>query len=441
MKRKKEIRHLDFEDRLDIQVHLKNFKSFTAIERELGFDRTTISKEVQRNSITLVPKHYDKYVNTCQLRSSCELKDRCKNGCSKKCISCSDCNNVCPYYILDKSYVCELLHKPPYVCNNCPQRPRCRKIKKIYEAKKAQKLYEENLSTSREGVRLSQEEFSAFDKHITTLISINNQTPFQIVASDNTGLIKYSVSSIYRLTNDGSLSCSRMDFKKAVKYRPRKKNKDKTKDVEEKYAIGRTYNDYLNFIEENPHLMVVQGDTVEGKRKISKSCMMTLLFKEPSLLKIFKLSQKRARDVIKAFDDLEELIGLENFKKYLSIILIDRGAEFKKPTDIEFNRKGQRRCHVFYCDPRASYQKGSLENAHKQIRDVIPKGTDLDLYSQEEYTILMNHINSLPRKLHNGNTAYQEAKHHISRSILNKLNCEEIEPSQVKLNPRLLKKK
>ena len=44
-----------------------------------------------------------------------------------------------------------------------------------------------------------------------------------------------------------------------------------------------------------------------------------------------------------------------------------------------------------------SCQKGRLEKNHEYIRYVIPKGTSLNQYTQDNMTVLMNHINSTKR--------------------------------------------
>ena len=51
---------------------------------------------------------------------------------------------------------------------------------------------------------------------------------------------------------------------------------------------------------------------------------------------------------------------------------------------------------IFYCDPMASGQKGSLENNHKEIRYICPKENDLNdlvLNSQEKANLIVSHIN------------------------------------------------
>ena len=68
-----------------------------------------------------------------------------------------------------------------------------------------------------------------------------------------------------------------------------------------------------------------------------------------------------ARSVTEVFNRLYELLGHETFTMLFPVILTDRGSEFTNPLSIEFNAKGERRTHVFYCDPQRSDQKGGIE--------------------------------------------------------------------------------
>jgi transposase, IS30 family len=53
----------------------------------------------------------------------------------------------------------------------------------------------------------------------------------------------------------------------------------------------------------------------------------------------------------------------------------------------------------FFCDPYASWQKGSVENANKMIRRYIPKGTNLAKVSEEYINQIVSIINNKPRKI------------------------------------------
>lgn len=81
----------------------------------------------------------------------------------------------------------------------------------------------------------------------------------------------------------------------------------------------------------------------------------------------------------------------------MPVLLGDNGSEFSDPKALEFDRQGNQRTHVFYCDPSASFQKCSAERNHEFIRMFIPKGTPLDNYTQKDISLMMDHINSYGR--------------------------------------------
>ena len=58
-------------------------------------------------------------------------------------------------------------------------------------------------------------------------------------------------------------------------------------------------------------------------------------------------------------------------------------------------------CHVYYCEPYASYQRGSNEHINGIIRRFLKKGTDLSNLSNEEILDTQNKINQMPREIFN----------------------------------------
>ena len=97
------------------------------------------------------------------------------------------------------------------------------------------------------------------------------------------------------------------------------------------------------------------------------------------------------------------------------------------------------RTKIFYCDPQASWQKAHIEKNHEYIRYVIPKGQSLDSYSQEDFTLLANHINNTKRFQYNGKAPIELATSEEFRDLLQVTGIQPIPADDVLLKPRLLK--
>lgn len=193
-------------------------------------------------------------------------------------------------------------------------------------------------------------------------------------------------------------------MRKKSRYKKRRKKKTEENSIlNQKYRQGRTYQDFLNYIENKSDYEVVEMDTVKGKRGYGK-VILTMLLRRNSVMLIFVMPDCKAESVIDRFDFLEKGLGTERFKRLFGTIITDNGSEFKRVDELEQSSitQGITRTSIYYCDPMASGQKGRLEKNHEYIRYVIPRGTSLNSFSQEDFTLLANHINSVKRPgLHN----------------------------------------
>jgi len=429
-------KHLSLEERIAIEHGLKQGGSFKHIARSIGRSATTITREILKNSCAKHSGAFGTPFNNCANRFECTVRSLCnKQECKRKrCAGCKLCFSVCPDYSRQS---CPLLNKVPYTCNGCKQKHKCTLEKFVYSAKKADSIYRDNLVGSRNGINISVLELARIDAIVSPLVK-QGQSPYVIWENHKDELMLDS-KTLYKYVKLGLFSVSPLDLQRMVKMRPRKKKKSIK--IEPACRVGRTYRDYLSFVEENPDTPIVQMDTLMGKQGSTEPVLLTMHFVQTELMVAFLRKDNTAKSAFVVFEHLYALLGAKTFRRLFPVILTDNGSEFSNPSALELDSSGQRRTRIFYCDPNSSWQKGALETNHSLLRLVIPKGTSLSPYQQRDIDLLLSHVNSYARKKLNGKTPIAMFSYIYEEPwILDKLHQKLIDPDAVVLNASLLKR-
>ena len=202
-------------------------------------------------------------------------------------------------------------------------------------------------------------------------------------------------------------------------------------------VLSRSYERFKKYMEQYPDTDVVEMDTVIGAVG-SHKVLLTLLFRSCNLMLAFLLNEKTQAEVISALNWLCDELGIELFRQLFPVILTDRGTEFLAAEAIECDRWGEIKTRLFYCDPQCAWQKGALEKNHGFIRYVLPKGTSFDDLTQDDVTLMVNHINSLSRDKYHGKTPYMLSKVLLDNKLHDAMKLVAIEPDEVLLKPTLV---
>lgn len=419
--------HLTLQERRIILTGITNGSTKTAIAQTLGKDKSTIGKEIKLHR---------------KLTHKCKMPLECNNY--RKCAFGRQCTADCPDYI---PFRCSRRDRTPGACNGCSNWSRCRFDKYQYCPEDAQLDYYTTLVDSREGVNLTIHEAKAMAAIIAPLLK-QGQSPYQIVT--NHPELGISEKTLYNyIENDvfhEIAGITVLDLRRQVSRRiSKKKSKGYKKRTDRKHLQGRTYKDYKEYISENPDVFVTQMDTVYNN-ETNGPFIQTFKFVRAGVLLAIYHEDKTALAMKNGVDLLESILGQALFRKYVHVLLTDRGTEFSSAEAMENSPDGTRRTRVYYCDPMQSGQKGTLENKHIELRYILPKGTDLrelGLTDQAALNLALSHVNSAPVELLGGKSPLELADfmYHDLYERLLAFGIRQIDKDQVNLRPYLLKKK
>lgn len=333
--------------------------------------------------------------------------------------------------------ICLIVAKPPYVCNACNRKRSCSFEKFYYRASAAHKSYLTSLKESRQGISLEPWELADLDALVSPLI-LQGQSIAHIYAS-HAHEIPCSIRTLYEYITQRLLSVTDLDLRRKVRYKKRRKSSRTPCNY--RYRQGRSYEDFLLFTGQNPDVNIAEMDTVEGKKGEDK-VLLTIYLRSFRFMLAFLMDNQDMEHSLRQFHWLEDILGLDLFRELLPVILTDNGSEFKDPISLEKpldSHDGLKRTKIFYCDPGKAYQKGGIEKNHELIRYVIPKGTSLEPFTQQDITLLINHINSYSRNERAPFTPF-DLMNAAYPELITKLGLKKIHPDDVLLSPMLFKR-
>jgi transposase, IS30 family len=131
-----------------------------------------------------------------------------------------------------------------------------------------------------------------------------------------------------------------------------------------------------------------EGDLIKGAA--NASCIGTLVERKSRYVSLSKMKNCGADAALQGFSRALKRVP----KNMLKSLTYDQGKEMARHEDLAKRLK----IKVYFCDPHSPWQRPSNENTNGLIRQYLPKGIDLSIYSQKDLDRIAESLNTRPRK-------------------------------------------
>lgn len=378
-------KRINFDIRMQIQALIGMNKSISFIANTLGFNKSTISREIQKGLYETDPNN--------------------KEVCLKRI-----------------TLLC---------CNNCKSRYMCNYSKLYYNCKMSESKSYQRMRVSRQIPKLSEESIKIIDEIILDGVKKGQSLHHIYVA--NPILNKLCCErTIRRLCYGRHLTIQPHNLRKYVVYKHKYiKSPEAIKLRNQANIVGRTYTDSLVFIDKHKKASIVQFDSVIGC-KTDKQALLTITFKEFDFQFGYLIKKDDPNDVVKVIKNLFKSLTVEEIQKAFKVCISDNGIEFARFYEIEEDtEKKLHLCNVFYTRPYRSTDKAECERCHEFVRYFIPKGKSLDGFNQEQINYMFSQINSYVRKAKNDLSPYDMLCKKFGKAFAEKLPVKRVNKTKV----------
>jgi transposase, IS30 family len=131
-----------------------------------------------------------------------------------------------------------------------------------------------------------------------------------------------------------------------------------------------------------------EGDLIKGAA--NRSAVGTLVCRQTLFLMLVKMDGATAIDALKGYETAFSPLD-EHLRQTLTY---DQGKEMALHKKLAESTG----LKIYFCDPHSPWQRGICENTNGLIRQYLPKGTDLSVYSQRQLDAIAWQLNTRPRK-------------------------------------------
>lgn len=390
MESKREFKQLTEEDRFTLQSCIHNEKTFAQMAQRLKVHKTTIIREIIRNRVI-------------------------KNGTT---------GGFCGY------------RNKKLVCNACLKKNHCHLLKYFYNHKHASQETEERRSTTRSKIHVSSELLNlANDVLVKAIVRQKQSLHDAYLANEELSLLGTELT-IRNLIYKGLFEVKRHHLRNYVIYKHDDNLPTKpTMPYNMKILLNRAYHDYKAHKQENPHLNVVEFDSLIGKAS-DENAILTITFPKYGFQFGKLIRRGNSDDVYNTIIHLFTALGPTLVKTIFPINISDNDTEFSRFSEIETDSiTGEVLCNTYYTRPNRATDKAACERLHRMARYLFPKSHAFDGLTQAMINEGYSHLNSKARSSLGDRTPYDLVYDAFGESFLHLINIHKIPLKKVRLYP------
>ena len=131
-----------------------------------------------------------------------------------------------------------------------------------------------------------------------------------------------------------------------------------------------------------------EGDLIKGEK--NRSEVGVLLERQSRRVVLARLTDARAVTVREAFEAAFRLTP----PTLLKTLTYDQGSEMAEHATLATNAN----INIYFADAHSPWQKGAIENANGLLRQYLPKGTNLAIYTQAQLDVIAEKLNNRLRE-------------------------------------------
>ena len=191
--------------------------------------------------------------------------------------------------------------------------------------------------------------------------------------------------TVYSYIRQGLLSIKPHDLPVMYRLKPRK-NKHSNPKGKNKRILGTSITDRPEDVLSRETFGHWEADLVKGKKTKNEPAIITLVERKTRYAITKKISDYKSQTVKNAFEEI-----LADNPNLFASITFDNGSEFSLMSELNTD--------VYFCHAYASWERGSNENFNKLLREFIPKGKSIHLFSEMDIDQATQAINKRIREV------------------------------------------